>query len=62
MTSQPGYQTITIHILPNISWGKGNETVKFGQFKGYDKRNYFLQKSYRNKAWRLVPDLFLFFK
>ena len=31
ITSQPGYQRITIHILPNISWSKGNQTLKFGQ-------------------------------
>ena len=31
MTSQPAYQTIVIHILPNISRNKGNQTMKFGQ-------------------------------
>ena len=31
MTSQPGKQTITIHILPNISGSKANQTIKFGQ-------------------------------
>ena len=31
MTSQPGQQTVTIHILPNISRSKGNQTLKFGQ-------------------------------
>ena len=31
MASQPGEQTITIHILPNISRNKGNQTMKFGQ-------------------------------
>ena len=30
MTSQPGSQTIAIHILPNISQSKGKETMKFG--------------------------------
>ena len=44
MTSQPGLQTIAIHILPNISQSKGNETMKFGQLIEYDKRNTFLQK------------------
>ena len=28
MTSQPGLQTIAIHILPNISQSKGNQTIK----------------------------------
>ena len=31
MTSQPGLQTITIHILPTISQSKGYHTMKFGQ-------------------------------
>ena len=31
MTSQPGLQTIVIHMLPNISQRKGNQTMKFGQ-------------------------------
>ena len=28
MTSQPGKQTIAIHILPNISRSKDNQTMK----------------------------------
>ena len=28
MTSQPGKQTIAIHILPNISRSKANQTIK----------------------------------
>ena len=44
MTSQPGSQTITIHILPDISQSKGNQTMKFGQLIEYNKRNIFLQK------------------
>ena len=44
MTSQPGLQTIAIHVLPNISQSKYNQTVKFGQLIEYNKRNYFLQK------------------
>ena len=46
MTSQPGYQTIAIHIFPNISRSKDNQTMKFGQFIEYNKINIFLQKSY----------------
>ena len=42
MTSQPGLQTIAIHILPNISQSKGNQTMKFGQIE-YNKRNSFFQ-------------------
>ena len=42
MTSQPGLQTIAIHILPNISQIKGNQTMKFGQLIEHPKRNIFL--------------------
>ena len=31
MTPQPSYQTIAIHILPNISRSKGNQTMKLSQ-------------------------------
>ena len=44
MTSQPGLQTIPIHILPDISDSKGEQTMKFGQLLEYNKRNIFLQK------------------
>ena len=44
LMSQPGTQTIAIHILPNISQGKGNQTMKYGNSIEYNKRNIFLQK------------------
>ena len=48
MTSQPGQQTITIHILPNISQyifiSKDNQTMKLGQLIEYIKRNIFSSK------------------
>ena len=47
MTSQPGQQTIRIHILLNISQSKGSKTIKFGQLIEYNKKNIFLQKSCR---------------
>ena len=31
VTSQPGKQKITIHILRNISRSKGNQTMKYDQ-------------------------------
>ena len=37
MTSQPGKQTIVIHILPNISRSNGNRAMKFGQIIEYEK-------------------------
>ena len=46
MTSQPGWQTIVIHILPNISRSKGNQTKKFGLIIECNMRNIFLEKSY----------------
>ena len=39
--SQPGLQTIAIHIFPNISQSKGNQTMKFGQLIEYNKKKYF---------------------
>ena len=56
MTSQPGLQTIAIHILPNISQSKDNQTMKIGQLIEYDKRKIYVE----NKVGRLVPELFLF--
>ena len=44
MASKTGLQTIEIHILPNISQSKGNQTMKFGQSIEITKRNIFLQK------------------
>ena len=41
MTSQPGLQTIAVHIFPNISQSKGNLIMKFCQLIEYSKRNIF---------------------
>ena len=54
MMSQPGSQTITIHILINISRSKGNQTVKFDQLIEYN-RNIFLKKSYANCGGEAIP-------
>ena len=43
MTSQPGLQTILIHIWPNISQSKGNQAMKFGQLVEHHKWKRFLQ-------------------
>ena len=45
MTSEPGKQTVAIHILPNISRSKSNHAIKFGQLIEYNTRNIFLEKS-----------------
>ena len=44
MTSQSGLQTIVIHILPNISQRKDNQSMKIGQLIEYNKWNIFIQK------------------
>ena len=53
--SQPGQQTIVIHILPNISRSKGNQTMKFGQLIECNMRNIFLEKSYTKCGGETIP-------
>ena len=50
MTSQPGLETIPIHILPIILQSKGNQTMKFGQLIEHNKRNSFLQNYAENEV------------
>ena len=60
MTSQPGLQTVAVHILPNISQTKGNQIITFGQLIKYNKIFFF--KNYaKNEAMKLVPGLFYVF-
>ena len=49
MTSQPGRQTIAIHILPNISRNKGNIIWEI----------FFLKNSTQNVVEKIFPDFFL---
>ena len=46
MTSQPGQQTIVIHILPNTSRSKNNQTMNFGRLTECNMKNIYLEKSY----------------
>ena len=46
LTSQPGRPTVAIHILPNISRGKGSQTMKFFQVIEYNMRSISVEKSY----------------
>ena len=62
MTSQPGYQITTKHILANISISNGNQTNKFGQLIKSSREIFFSKNHTKNEAERLVPDLSLFFK
>ena len=55
MTSQPGSQTIAIHILPNISRSKDDQTTKIGQLIEFNLRNIFLEKSYTKCDGETIP-------
>ena len=57
MTSQPGSQTIAIHILPNISRSRGNQAMKFGLLIEYNMRNIFVEKSYTKCAGETIARL-----
>ena len=57
--SQPGKQTIAIHIWPNISRTKDNQTMEPGQLMEYNMRNIFLKNHTQNVVHKLVPDPFL---
>ena len=46
MTSNPGEQAIALHILPNISRNKGNQTMKLSQLLEHNMITNFLEKSY----------------
>ena len=48
--SQPGQQTIPIHILPNISRCKSNQTMEFDKFVENNMRNIFVTKI-MHKMW-----------
>ena len=52
MTSEPGLQTIAIHILLNISQSKGNQAMKFVPLIEHNKGNNFFLKSYAENRQR----------
>ena len=54
ITSQPGKQTITKHILPNIWRSKSDQRMKFGQLKEYNMRNTFLEKSCTQYGGKII--------
>ena len=62
MTSQPGQQTIEIHILPNISGSKSNQTLKLGQLIDYNKKKNFLQKLCRKQGRETSSRLLFIFE
>ena len=54
MTLQP----IEIHILPNISRSKGNQTMKCGHLTEYDIRRSLVEKSYIKCGEETIPRVF----
>ena len=44
MASQPELETTAIHILPNISRSKDKQTMKHGQLRELNNRNFFCSK------------------
>ena len=55
MTSQPGKQTIVIHVLPSILKNKDNPAIKFGQLREYNIKNIFLGKPYTKCGGETSP-------
>ena len=55
MTSQPGKQIIVIHVLPNILRNKGNQAMKFGQWREYNMKNIFFVKPYTKCGGETSP-------
>ena len=58
ITPQPGKETNTIHILPNMSRSKGYQTMKFGLLIKHNMKNIFLEKSYRKYSGEAIPGPF----
>ena len=48
-------QTITIHILTNISRSKGKQITKSGQLIKYNMKKNFLEKSYTKCGGDTIP-------
>ena len=48
-------QLIAMHILPNTSRSKDNQTMKFGQLIEYNMRNIFLEKIYTKCDEEIIP-------
>ena len=59
MTSQPAQKAFGMHIFPNISSRKGNQTMKFGHLIEYNMRKNFLKNYTQNVVEKLFPDPFL---
>ena len=55
MTSQPGKQTIAIHVLPNIWRNSANQAIQFGQLREYNMQNIFLENPYTKCGGETSP-------
>ena len=55
MTSQPGWKTNVIHILPRILRSKENQTMKIGQLMEQKLRNIFVEISYTKRGEETAP-------
>ena len=55
MTSQPGKQTIAMHILTNFSRSKDYRAMSFGQLIQHNMRNIFSEKSYIKSGGETIP-------
>ena len=55
MASQPGKQTIAIHILSNILRSKGKQSMKIGQLVEDNMNNIFLEKSFTECGGKTSP-------
>ena len=53
--SEPGSQTIAIHILANILRSKGNQSMKLSQLIKYNMRTIFLEKSFSKYGGITIP-------
>ena len=58
ITSQSGYQRTVIHIMPNISRSKGNQTMKISQLIECNMKNIFHEKSYTKCGGQTSPTPF----
>ena len=58
MPSQPGCHKTILHILPNISRSKGNQTMKLGRLIECNMRNIFLEKLFTKCGGETRPRTF----
>ena len=59
MTSHLSKLATAIHILPNISRSKDNQTMKSGQLIEWKKKTFLLKNHTQNMAEKLFPEPFL---